>query len=218
VAAEAAVTTGVAVYTSDQGGWLQVGGTSVASPLWAGYLSNINAALIWTGLGRLGFFNPTLYSVGKSEGATPSDYMYDILSGSNGYVPFGGPGYYNGFGYSNTTGNGSIWGGGFGIQVLIGGTKAGTPPGSLIVGLKSPATANSATIGWTNSSGAVGYAIGLYHAGPLFNNTIAYVSRPPSTSLTFKNLSPSTTYNVFMWGFNASGGSPFAHTSFTTAP
>jgi subtilase family serine protease len=70
VAADAAVTTGVAVYVSDQGGWLQIGGTSVASPLWAGYLSNINAALTWTGLGNLGFFNPSLYSVGVSDGAT----------------------------------------------------------------------------------------------------------------------------------------------------
>jgi kumamolisin len=218
VAADAAVTTGVAVYVSDQGGWLQFGGTSVASPIWAGYLSNINAALTWTGLGNLGFFNPTLYSVGTSVGVTPSDYMYDITGGSNGYIPFGGPGFANGFGYSNTTGNGSIWGGGFGIQLLIGGTQAGTKPGSFIVGLKSPATANSATITWTKSSGAVAYAIGLYAPGPLFNNTLAYVKRPPATSFTFKNLAPSTFYRVFVWGFNASGGSPDAFTSFTTAP
>jgi hypothetical protein len=144
--------------------------------------------------------------------------MYDITGGSNGYIPFGGPGYYNGFGYSNTTGNGSIWGGGFGLQLLIGGTQAGTKPGSLLVGLKAPATANSATITWTKSSGAVGYAIGLYAPGPLFNNTLAYVKRPPATSFTFKNLAPSTFYRVFVWGFNASGGSPDAFTSFTTAP
>ena len=218
VAADAAVTTGVAVYVSDQGGWLQFGGTSVASPIWAGYLSNINAALTWTGLGNLGFFNPTLYSVGTSVGVTPSDYMYDITGGSNGYIPFGGPGYYNGFGYSNTTGNGSIWGGGFGLQLLIGGTQAGTKPGSFIVGLKAPATANSATITWTKSSGAVGYAIGLYGPGALFNNTLGFVKKPPTTSFTFKNLKPSTFYRVFVWGFNASGGSPDAFTSFTTAP
>jgi subtilase family serine protease len=90
VAADAAVTTGVAVYVSDAGGWQQVGGTSVASPLWAGYLSNINAALIWTGLGNLGFFNPTLYTVGVSQFASPSAYLYDIETGSNGYIPFGG--------------------------------------------------------------------------------------------------------------------------------
>ncbi len=76
VAADAAVTTGVAVYVASQGGWNQVGGTSVSSPLWAGYLSNINAALNWTGLGRLGFFNPTLYTVGVNQFANPSSYMY----------------------------------------------------------------------------------------------------------------------------------------------
>jgi subtilase family serine protease len=218
VAADAAVTTGVAVYVSDQGGWLQVGGTSVASPIWAGYLSNINAALTYTGLGKLGFFNPTLYKVGTTEFATPSDYMYDILGGSNGYVPYGGPGYYNGFGYSNTTGNGSIWGSGFGLQLLLGGTQAGTPPGGLVVGLKSPATSTSATIKWTVSSGAVGYAIGLYHAGSLYNIVQGFVEKPPKTSLTFTGLTPNTFYNVFIWGFNASGGSASpANVSFTTA-
>jgi subtilase family serine protease len=218
VAAEAAVTTGVAVYVSDQGGWFQVGGTSVASPLWAGYLSNINAALTWTGLGNLGFFNPTLYSVGVSSFGNPSNYMYDIETGSNGYVPFGGPGFYNGFGYSNTTGNGSIWGGGFGLQLLIGGTQAGTPPGSLVAGLKAPATANSASITWTKSSGALGYAIGLFHAGALYNVTEAYVARPPTTGFTFKNLNPGTAYYALIWGYNASGGSAYSYVPFTTAP
>ena len=154
---------------------------------------------------------------GASQFATPSDFTYDITSGNNGYVPFGGPGYYNGFGYSNTTGNGSIWGGGFGVQLLLSGKQAGTPPGPLIVGLKSPATATTATIEWTKSSNAVGYAIGLYHAGPLFENTIGYVKRPPTTSLAFTNLIPNTSYNVFIWGFNASGGSASpAHVRFTT--
>jgi subtilase family serine protease len=218
VAADAAVTTGVAVYVSDQGGWIQVGGTSVASPIWAGYLSNINAALHWTGLGNLGFFNPTLYSVGTTQFATPSDYMYDILGGNNGYVPYGGPGYYNGFGYSNTTGNGSIWGSGFGLQLLLGGKQSGTPAGPVIVGIKSPATSTSATIKWTPSSGAVGYAIGLYHAGALYNIVQGYVEKPPKTSLTFTGLTPNTLYNVFIWGFNASGGSANPGiTSFTTA-
>jgi len=219
VAADAAVTTGVAVYVSSQGGWLQVGGTSVASPIWAGYLSNINAALHWTGLGNLGFFNPILYSVGTTQFATPSDYMYDILNGNNGYIPFGGPGYYNGFGYSNTTGNGSIWGSGFGLQLLLSGKQAGTPPGAIVVGLKSPATSTSATVKWTASSGAVGYAIGLYHAGSLFNIVQGFVKKPPTTSLTFTNLIPNTTYNVFIWGFNASGGSANpGQASFATTP
>jgi hypothetical protein len=144
--------------------------------------------------------------------------MYDILNGSNGYVPYGGPGYYNGFGYSNTTGNGSIWGSGFGLQLLLSGEQPGTPPGPLVVGLKSPATSTSATIKWTTSSGAVAYAIGLYHAGGLFNIVQGYVEKPPKTSLTFTGLIPNTAYNVFIWGFNASGGSANpGNAAFTTA-
>jgi subtilase family serine protease len=133
VGAEAAVLTGVAVYVSDQGGWFQVGGTSVSSPLWAGYLSTVNAALIASGLGRLGFFNPILYSVGLNLGGYPYEYMYDIVTGYNGYLPDGLPGYYAGEGYSNTTGNGSIWGGGFGVQLLLSGTQPGTAPGSFSI-------------------------------------------------------------------------------------
>jgi hypothetical protein len=145
--------------------------------------------------------------------------MYDILNGNNGYVPYGGPGYYNGFGYCNTTGNGSIWGSGFGLQLLLSGKQAGTAPGPTVAGLKSPATSSSATITWTTSSGAVGYAIGLYHAGSLFNIVQGFVEKPPKTTLTFKNLIPNTTYNVFIWGFNASGGSANpAQVSFATTP
>jgi Pro-kumamolisin, activation domain/Fibronectin type III domain len=116
------------------------------------------------------------------------------------------------------TGNGSIWGSGFGIQLLLGGKQSGTPAGPLVVGLKSPATSTSATIKWTTSSAAVGYAIGLYHAGGLFNIVQGYVEKPPKTALTLTNLIPNTAYNVFVWGFNASGGSANPATaSFTTA-
>jgi subtilase family serine protease len=206
VAADAAVTTGVAVYVSDQGGWIQVGGTSVACPLWAGYLSNINAALIWTGLGNLGFFNPTLYNVGSTEGFPSSAFLNDILTGSNGYAPDGGPGFYNGGGYSNTTGNGSIWGSGFGVQLLLSGRQTGNRPQSVVIGLKAPATSTSATITWTNSSGALGYAIGVFNIQGLFNHASGYVKRPPTNSLTLTNLTSKTAYTVDIWPFNTSGG------------
>jgi subtilase family serine protease len=222
VAAEAGVLTGVAVYVASEGGWFQVGGTSVASPLWAGYISNINAAFKYTGLPNLGFFNPTLYTVGLNQGAVPYEYMYDIVNGNNGYIPYYGPsypGYYAGFGYSNCTGNGSIWGGGFGVQVLLSGKQAGTPPGSFTVTSKATKTPfYSEKIVWTPSSGASGYAIGLYHAGVLYNITQGYVAKGSATSLTFDGLTASTAYYVYMWGFNASGPSSYAFTSFTTAP
>jgi subtilase family serine protease len=227
VAAEAGVFTGVAVYVSDQGGWFQVGGTSVASPLWAGYISNINAAFHYTGLaalgfGNVGFFNPTLYSIGVNQGGDPYEYMYDIVNGNNGYIPYYGtsaPGYYAGFGYSNCTGNGSIWGGGFGVQMLLNLKQGGTPPGSFNVSAKATQTPfYSYTIKWTPSSGALGYGIALYHAGALYNTAIGYVAKGSATKYTFTGLTASTAYYVYMWGFNASGGSPYAFTDFTTAP
>lgn len=56
--------TGVGVYSKINGGWIEIGGTSVSSPIWASYLSIIDAAFSYTGLGNLGFFNPILYAVG----------------------------------------------------------------------------------------------------------------------------------------------------------
>jgi subtilase family serine protease len=217
VAAEASVFTGVAVYVSDAGGWNQVGGTSVACPIWAGYLTNLNAAFQSTGLANIGFFNPVLYSLNFGY---PADYMYDIVNGSNGYLPYypGYPGYNAGFGYDNATGSGSIWGGGFALQVLISGTQAGTPPGSFTVSTKGTPTYYGASIKWTPSSGASGYAIGLYHEGVLYNIAEAYVEGPTKKSLQFLGLTANTTYTIYMWGFNASGGSPSETTTFTTAP
>lgn len=173
------------------------GGTSVSCPIWAGYLSNINAALTWSKLGKLGFFNPTLYSIGSDY---PANYLYDVLNGSNGCIPFGGAGYHNGFGNSNTTGNGSIWGGGFALQVLISGTQAGTAPGGFNMILASNPKPTKATIKFTASSGASGYAFGLYHAGPYgWNIAQAYIEPPTATSITFTGLTPNTGYNVFAW-------------------
>src|SRR5580704_4139986 len=56
--------TGPAVYSKLNGGWLAAGGTSVAAPIWASYLSIINVGMRYSGLGDLGFFNPILYDVG----------------------------------------------------------------------------------------------------------------------------------------------------------
>lgn len=197
--------TGVGVYVKDQGGWLQVGGTSVSCPLWAGYVSNINAAFSYTGLGNLGFFNPILYGVGGS-GGLPYDFLYDIIQGSNGDVfDYGLPGYINGIGYSNTTGNGSLWGNGFAIQLLISGTQAGSPPAAFTI-TSVTTTENSGTIKWTRSSGASGYAIGLYYPGNVgYNIAEAYVVLPKTTAFTFTALISGIKYYATVYAFNASG-------------
>ena len=62
------------------GGW---GGTSFATPMWAGFLALVNQQLVEGGSPTLGFINPAVYNIGVSSNYD-SDF-HDITSGSNGY-------------------------------------------------------------------------------------------------------------------------------------
>ena len=62
-----------------QGGW---GGTSFASPIWAGMIALVNQANAAAGKPPVGFLNPTLY-------ATPGtgkyhEELHDIIGGTSG--------------------------------------------------------------------------------------------------------------------------------------
>jgi kumamolisin len=101
VAADADPNTGASVFChSGYGGWVMVGGTSLAAPLWTAWASIINADRVAAGLPRVGFLNPLLYPNGGKEGLIG---LHDITSGSNG-----SPGYNAGSGYDNVTGFGSV--------------------------------------------------------------------------------------------------------------
>jgi subtilase family serine protease len=207
VSAVADPTTGVGIYVKDDGGWIQIGGTSLSCPLWAGYLSNVNAALKWYGLGNIGFFNPML------DNLPTLPQTYDIMNGSNGlaeWEPGGLPGYYAGEGYDNCTGLGSMWGG-FGIQLLVSQSQPGTAPGPITVAIPKPEP-TSVKVNWTASSGTKGYIVALYVSGwigpfPL-NYGLGQVSllSPDVTNLTFQHLTPETGYIITVYAFNASGG------------
>ncbi|TDP98011.1 protease pro-enzyme activation domain-containing protein [Labedaea rhizosphaerae] len=80
------------------GGWQDVGGTSLSSPLWAGYIAMVNQKAKAAGKGNLGGINPTLYAVAKS--AQYSSTFHDVTSGNNGT-------YSAGTGYDLCTGWGS---------------------------------------------------------------------------------------------------------------
>jgi subtilase family serine protease len=223
VAAVADPLTGVGVYVKDYAGWVQIGGTSVACPIWAGYLSNVNAAFKWSGLGNLGFFNPYFYAMGIPKGySSPYEFLYNVQGGSNGYIPFGGPGYHNANGYSNTTGSGSIWGAGLAVQLLSFGKQPGTPPGPITIAPPKP-NPTSVKVTWTPSSGTSAYAIGVYHTDPYTGGTYgpgqpfaeAYLAKAGVTSYTIKNLIPNTQYWIYVYAYNASGGSS-TYVSFVT--
>ncbi|WP_051386425.1 trypsin-like serine protease [Actinokineospora inagensis] len=113
------------------GGWQDVGGTSLSSPLWAGYIAMVNQKAKAGGKSNLGGINPTLYAIAGS--AKYGDNFHDVTSGSNGT-------YSAGTGYDLCTGWGSM--------------KGDTLADSLINGATPPAS-NDFTIAATPSSVSV---------------------------------------------------------------
>ena len=76
--------TGVPVYDSyDIGGghWVQVGGTSLAAPMWAGVIAIVNQGRVLSGQTTLDGPTQTLPKIY----ALPASDFHDITSGSNGY-------------------------------------------------------------------------------------------------------------------------------------
>jgi subtilase family serine protease len=90
VAMDADPASGVAVYDSwdsSTAPWFQVGGTSLAAPMWAGVIAIADQGRVLNGLSTLDGATqtlPMLYSL-------PSTDFHDILTGNNGYAT--GPGF-----------------------------------------------------------------------------------------------------------------------------
>ena len=58
-----------------------IGGTSVAAPLWAGLTALINQQVVAGGQSTVGFVNPVIYGIGTGTGYTTC--FHDITSGNN---------------------------------------------------------------------------------------------------------------------------------------
>lgn len=91
VSADADPASGYAVYCTvtaagcSASGWIEVGGTSAAAPLWAGSTAVINQYLQQQGKSRLGFANPTLYNLAATQQAHAP--FHDVTGGNNLYYP-----------------------------------------------------------------------------------------------------------------------------------
>ncbi len=68
----------------NNGEWIEVGGTSAATPLWAGFMALANQQAAANGKPPVGFLNPTVYSLG--QGADYTNDLHDITTGSNGFA------------------------------------------------------------------------------------------------------------------------------------
>ncbi|MGA2244152.1 MAG: protease pro-enzyme activation domain-containing protein [Verrucomicrobiota bacterium] len=62
-------------------GW--VGGTSCASPLWAGFMALVNQQAASLGHQPVGFPNPAIYTIGKGAYAAYAGIFHDITTGNN---------------------------------------------------------------------------------------------------------------------------------------
>ena len=63
-----------------QGG--TVGGTSAASPLWAGFMALVNQQAATYGKPAAGFVNPAIYAIGKGSYTSYTSCFHDITSGN----------------------------------------------------------------------------------------------------------------------------------------
>jgi subtilase family serine protease len=78
------------------------GGTSFATPMWAGYVALVNQQGALDGQPPLGFINPALYDIGLSSSYDTA--FHDITSGNNGYSATTGYDLATGWGSPNGSG------------------------------------------------------------------------------------------------------------------
>jgi kumamolisin len=208
VAAVGDLFTGVSIYSKNAGGWITVGGTSVSAPIWAGYLSILNAGFHYLGLKDVGYFNTLLYAVGAPfNGGTgfAANQLFDIIEGTNGLPPalsFGNPGFSAGFGYDNCTGNGSLWGANFFPQLV--GTYVSPLNGPAgISNLNVVAQATSAVATWDAVSGATGYIVQLADLDLGFGYPPGSVYVTKKTTIKLTGLIPNTgSYSLIVWAIS----------------
>jgi hypothetical protein len=104
-------------------GW---GGTSIATPRWAGFLALVNQQSVAHGLATVGYFNPLLYSLGMGSGY--HEAFHDIVSGNNDCCAQ--PVYYDAVeGYDLVTG----WGSPKGQSTIDASIGASSPSPSFII-------------------------------------------------------------------------------------
>lgn len=91
VSADADPATGYAVYCTvtnagcPASGWITVGGTSAAAPLWAGSMALINQYLLSQGKAVVGSANSALYGLFNAQQQLPA--FHDVTSGNNLHYP-----------------------------------------------------------------------------------------------------------------------------------
>jgi kumamolisin len=180
----------------------EYGGTSFATPMWAGYLALVNQQSVANTGRTLGFINPSLYSIGASSGYDTA--FHDVTSGSNGdsatvgYDPATGWGSPNGAGMLNALLNSSTSSPSF--------TLSASPAAVTVLEGNSGSSTITSTV-----SGGFDSAITLTASGQPSGVTVSFspssITGAGTSSATFKVASSTTpgTYSITITG--TSGGS-----------
>jgi subtilase family serine protease len=99
---------------TSNGGWITVGGTSAAAPMWAAMIALTNELSAQHGKNNVGFINPVLYAIGSTAARYSADF-HDITPPSNSSLPsnndetgFNGGAYPVTTGYDMATGWGTF--------------------------------------------------------------------------------------------------------------
>jgi hypothetical protein len=165
------------------------GGTSAASPLWAGFMALVNQQAAALGKGPVGFVNPAVYALGKGTRTTYTNCFHDITTGNtfNGHNALkyaACPGYDLCTGWGSPTGSNTI-------NALVGsGTNDFTfYPSQGTFSLVAGASA-SATITMTRMNGLTGSATFSFSGLPA--GVSAAVSPASTTNTTSFSISTRT--------------------------
>ncbi len=202
VSAVADPATGLWVYdTYSQGGWLIVGGTSLASPLVAalyGLMGNAPgsstypASTLYANAG-------SLYHVTSGNVGTCGNYLCDATKSING---FNGP-----TGLGTPGGAGAL--GAFAFNPAAPPTPPASPGAPSVVGV----TATSVSLSWTADPGASTYTL---YQGTSPTSLAPVATGIAATSAVASGLSPSTTYYFALTATNAAGTSGLSPTTTAT--
>ncbi len=193
VAADADPNSGADVYVN--GTSQQIGGTSLAAPLWSGMAANLNRYLAANGKPLMGFSAPRIYQLATNATTYARDF-HDVTSGNNGYPAGAGWDEATGWGSTNLANLAADWAPG-------GATATNTPP---------PAATNTPPPAATNTPAPGATATNTPVPAATATNTPAPAATATSTPASGGTC---TSDNVCLTSFTASANSAPVNTNVT---
>lgn len=210
-------TVGAAGCSPGSAGWIEVGGTSAAAPLWASLTTDTNAYLASQGKSTLGSASADLYTL-FNTGQTYSAY-HDITTGNNLYYNAG-----SGYDVASGIGTPDAWNLARDAANLSGGGtndfSISANPTSLSITQGGNGTATISTAVTQGSAGTVNLTASVSPSGPTAALNPTSVTAGNSSTLTVSAGSsvPTGTYTVTVTGTEGSAVHSTTVTVTVTAP